>query len=70
VFATTQSIATQWPLLAMATAGVALGPWRAALLGVLIGPAEWAARHRGAAPHRSSLIRPAQHVHTLRPGTI
>lgn len=41
VFATTQSIATQWPLLAMATAGVALGPWRAASLGVLIGPAEW-----------------------------
>jgi signal transduction histidine kinase len=41
VFATTQSIATQWPLLAMATAGVALGPWRAAVLGVLIGPAEW-----------------------------
>jgi hypothetical protein len=40
VFETTQSIATQWPLLAMATAGVAYGPIIAALLGVSIGPAE------------------------------
>lgn len=40
VFATTQSIATQWPLISMATAGVAYGPIVAALLGVLIGPAE------------------------------
>lgn len=41
VFGTTQSIATQWPLLAMASAGVAFGPVVAALLGVLVGPAEW-----------------------------
>ena len=41
VFGTTQSIATQWPLLAMASAGVAFGPIVAALLGVLVGPAEW-----------------------------
>lgn len=40
VFATTQSIATQWPLLAAATAGVALGPAIAAACGTLIGPAE------------------------------
>lgn len=42
VFATSQSIATQWPLLAMATVGVAYGPVVAGLSGVLIGPAEWA----------------------------
>ncbi|MEZ5297916.1 MAG: hypothetical protein R2697_17065 [Ilumatobacteraceae bacterium] len=41
VFGTTQSIATQWPLLAMASAGVAFGPIVAALLGLLVGPAEW-----------------------------
>ena len=41
VFATTQSIATQWPLLAMATAGVGFGPVVAGLLGLLFGPAEW-----------------------------
>ena len=40
VFATTQSLATQWPLLAAATAGVAFGPVVAAVCGVLIGPAE------------------------------
>lgn len=40
VFATTQSIATQWPLISMATAGVAYGPFVAAGLGVLMGPAE------------------------------
>lgn len=40
VFETSQSIATQWPLIAMATAGVAYGPVIAALLGTLIGPAE------------------------------
>jgi signal transduction histidine kinase len=40
VFATTQSIATQWPLLAAATAGVAFGPVIAGLLGILVGPAE------------------------------
>jgi signal transduction histidine kinase len=41
VFATTQSIATQWPLISMATAGVAYGPIIAASLGLSIGPAEW-----------------------------
>ncbi len=40
VFAATQSIATQWPLIAAATAGVAFGPIIAALLGLLVGPAE------------------------------
>lgn len=38
-----QSLATQWPLLAAATAGVAAGPVVAALCGALIGPAEWVA---------------------------
>lgn len=42
VFETTQSIATQWPLIAAATAGVAFGPLVAGLLGALVGPAEWA----------------------------
>ncbi len=41
VFATSQSIATQWPLLAMATVGVAYGPVIAGLSGLLVGPAEW-----------------------------
>ena len=41
VVGTTQSIATQWPLLAMASAGVAFGPVIAAVLGALVGPAEW-----------------------------
>lgn len=41
VFATSQSIATQWPLLSMATVGVAYGPIIAGLSGLLIGPAEW-----------------------------
>jgi signal transduction histidine kinase len=42
VFATSQSIATQWPLIAMATVGVAYGPVVAGLSGLLIGPGEWA----------------------------
>ncbi len=41
VFETTQSIATQFPLLAMASAGVAFGPVVAGLLGLALGPAEW-----------------------------
>lgn len=41
VFETSQSIATQYPLIAMATAGLAFGPWIAAGLGSLIGIAEW-----------------------------
>ena len=41
VFATTQSIATQWPLISMATAGVAYGPIIAGSFGLAIGPAEW-----------------------------
>lgn len=45
VFETSQSLATQYPLIALATAGLAFGPWIAASLGVLIGPAElWAAQ--------------------------
>lgn len=40
VFETTQSIATQWPLISMATAGVAYGPIVAGVLGLTIGPAE------------------------------
>lgn len=44
VFETSQSLATQYPLIAMATVGLAFGPWVAASLGVLLGPAEaWAA---------------------------
>ncbi|MDJ0769157.1 MAG: hypothetical protein QNJ12_10195 [Ilumatobacter sp.] len=42
VFETTQSIATQWPLISMATAGVAYGPIVAGLLGLLVGPGELA----------------------------
>ncbi len=41
VFETSQSLATQYPLIAMATAGLAFGPWIAAAIGSLIGPAEW-----------------------------
>ncbi len=41
VFETSQSLATQYPLVAMATAGLAFGPWIAAALGSLIGLAEW-----------------------------
>jgi signal transduction histidine kinase len=41
VFAASQSIATQWPLLAAATAGVAYGPVLAGAFGALFGPAEW-----------------------------
>ncbi len=40
VFETSQSLATQYPLIAMATAGLAFGPWIAAALGALVGPAE------------------------------
>ncbi len=43
VFETSQSLATQYPLIAMVTVGFAFGPWVAAAAGVLIGPAEWAA---------------------------
>ncbi len=44
VFETSQSLATQYPLIALGTAGIAFGPWVAAALGALIGPAElWAA---------------------------
>jgi signal transduction histidine kinase len=45
VFETSQSLATQYPLIAMATLGLAFGPWVAAGIGALVGPAElWAAR--------------------------
>ncbi len=40
VFGNTQSVATQWPLIAAATVGVAFGPMIAALVGTTIGPAE------------------------------
>jgi len=43
VFETSQSLATQYPLISLATAGLAFGPWIAAALGTLIGPAEWLA---------------------------
>lgn len=44
VFETSQSLATQYPLIAMATLGLTFGPWIAATIGTLIGPAElWAA---------------------------
>lgn len=44
VFETSQSLATQYPLVAMATLGLTFGPWIAAAAGTLIGPAEyWAA---------------------------
>ncbi len=41
VFGNTQSIATQWPLIAAATVGVAFGPIVAAIVGTTIGPAEF-----------------------------
>lgn len=45
VFETSQSLATQYPLIAMATLGMTFGPWIAAAVGALVGPAElWAAR--------------------------
>ncbi len=44
VFETSQSLATQYPLIAMATVGLTFGPWIAAAVGTLVGPAEaWAA---------------------------
>ena len=56
VFETSQSLATHYPLIAMATIGLAFGPWVAATVGALIGPAEalavelnqfdaWSVRH-------------------------
>lgn len=41
VFETSQSLATQYPLISMATVGLTFGPWIAASLGALLGPAEW-----------------------------
>lgn len=41
VFETSQSLAAQYPLLAAATVGLALGPWAGAAFGGLVGPAEW-----------------------------
>lgn len=40
VFETSQSLATQYPLIAMATVGMTFGPWIAAAIGATIGPAE------------------------------
>lgn len=61
VFATSQSIATQWPLLSMATAGVAYGPVVAGLLGLSIGPGELAGAllnefDRWGTPQRVSIV--------------
>ena len=43
VFETSQSLATQYPLIAMGTAGLTFGPWIAAGVGTSVGPAElWA----------------------------
>ncbi|MEL6893163.1 MAG: ATP-binding protein [Actinomycetota bacterium] len=41
VFATSQSLATQYPAIAVASIGLAAGPRIAAAAGVLVGPAEW-----------------------------
>ncbi len=41
VFATSQSLATQYPVIAVASAGLAGGPRIAAAAGSLVGPAEW-----------------------------
>lgn len=43
VFETSQSLATQYPLIAMASLGLTFGPYVAAAIGVLVGPAEWLA---------------------------
>lgn len=44
VFETSQSLATQYPLVAMATVGLTFGPWIASAVGTAVGPAElWAA---------------------------
>jgi len=40
VFQTSQSLATQYPLIAMVSIGFAAGPWVAAAIGFLLGPAE------------------------------
>lgn len=41
VFETSQSLAAQYPLIAAATVGLALGPWAGVAFGALVGPAEW-----------------------------
>lgn len=41
VFETSQSLATQYPLIAMVSIGFVAGPWVAAGIGLLMGPAEW-----------------------------
>ncbi len=41
VFETSQSLATQYPLIAMVSIGFAAGPWVAGAVGLLLGPAEW-----------------------------
>lgn len=61
VFETSQSLATQYPLIAMATLGLTFGPWVASAVGVLVGPAEaWAAHLNRFAPwslrHTFSII--------------
>jgi hypothetical protein len=43
VFGTSQNLATQWPLIAAVSIGVAAGPIAAAAYGALVGPARWVA---------------------------
>jgi signal transduction histidine kinase len=43
VFVTSQNLATQWPLIAAVSIGVAAGPIAAAAYGALVGPARWVA---------------------------
>ena len=42
VFVTSQNLASQWPLIAAISIGVAAGPFTGAAFGLLIGPARWA----------------------------
>jgi signal transduction histidine kinase len=42
VFVTSQNLASQWPLIAAISIGVAAGPFIGAAFGLLIGPARWA----------------------------
>ena len=41
VFVTSQNLASQWPLVAAISIGVALGPIAGAAFGLLVGPARW-----------------------------
>ena len=41
VFVTSQNLASQWPLVAAISIGVAAGPFAGAAFGLLVGPARW-----------------------------